>query len=147
LTLIPSSRCNLAAALIPDSVAGICFDYFFRAWFQVRQFRETPLSMPCLWLTATISVSLLRPSFSKRATRLRALLQRAPGSPSLRASTIVQWGPSTKFISASPSSANYSSHGPHANLANLTSQGADEGKKGAQGCTLFSCRRDPPCKE
>jgi hypothetical protein len=28
LTLIPSSRCNLAAASIPDSVAGICFFFF-----------------------------------------------------------------------------------------------------------------------
>ena len=28
LTLIPSSRCNLAAASIPDSVAGICFIVF-----------------------------------------------------------------------------------------------------------------------
>ena len=111
LTLIPSSRCNLAAASIPDSVAGICFCFFYfipmRGGAKKSQKTPGPPEVRHVYgLTATISMSLLRPSFSKRAMRLRALLQRASGSPSLRASTTVQWGPSTKFISAFPSSAN-----------------------------------------
>jgi hypothetical protein len=142
LTLIPSSRCSLAAASIPDSVAGICF--IFPCMVSSVPSQRRPWSASSLWLTATINISLLRPSFSKRATRLRALLQRASGSPSLRASRIVQWGPSTKFITAFPSSANYSCHSPRGDLTNLTRArggGREKGRLGAQGCTLFSCRR------
>lgn len=42
LTLIPSLRCNLAAASIPDSVAGICFYFYFysRAWVQSQRRRR-----------------------------------------------------------------------------------------------------------
>lgn len=38
LTLIPSSRCNLAAASMPDSVAGIFL--FFHAWFSPESQRD-----------------------------------------------------------------------------------------------------------
>ena len=55
-----------------------------------------------------MSMSLLRPSFSNRATRLRAFALMACESSAVRGSTIVQWAPpSTKFICALPNSASY----------------------------------------
>ena len=40
LTLIPSSRCSLAAASIPDSVAGICLIFFVHGFKCAKS--ETP---------------------------------------------------------------------------------------------------------
>ena len=42
LTLIPSLRCNLAAASIPDSVAGICFYFFLFPCMGASQRRRRP---------------------------------------------------------------------------------------------------------
>jgi hypothetical protein len=106
LTVIPCSHCRLAAATMPASVAGIYrIGHFLISTVDSRSRGEK------FWLTATMIVRRSLPSFSKRATRLRAFASNTQGSSSslcfLRGSSIVQCVPSTNSRSAFPSSANY----------------------------------------
>jgi hypothetical protein len=129
---------------------GLCCGNLFQFFFSMHGFKcasqRDALGVRHLLLTATISISLLRPSFSKRAMRLRALLQRVSGSSSLRAFTIVQWGPSTKFITAFPSSANYSSHTPRGFDEFDMSQGGGK-KKGERRIVRYLVADVPAFKE
>ena len=135
---------------MPASVAGICkiFNLIFLVCFPIchvqsakrqgsgaheRVTRENQGSL--VQLTPTMSVSLLRPSFSNRVTRLRAFARRACGSPSMRGSIIVVCGPSTRFMSASPSSTNL----PRREIA--TANPRDQGESAV---TLLSYRRGTP---